>query len=223
MKLYCDITRQKFAQSFRVAAEPTVFLTQHDDVPIEVYLVVPNPDGGRFPFMYDVNSGKAGLTATATLCNPGGTPLTLTEAAELTIIHKGFSGTFHLDTEEIDTFLSDRSDRLCALAIEVTDADSNRLTSFLGYLTLRMASTAAGTVRIGSVIRATWVTGYTGGGNANLDGQETVGKPLGTRYEVTINGFQSNWEIAEGSLPTDVGTGIILTTDGRQLLRTLGF
>lgn len=219
MKLYCDITRQRFVQSFRLTAEITIIWTQNDDPEIQVYLLVPSPGGGRWPYMYDVNSGKAGVIATATLCNPGGTPLTLTEAVELTAIKNGFSGTLHLDTEEIATFLAGRSDRKAFLAIELDGSQA----IFYGEVTLRAASTSAASTRIPGVIRATLVTGYTGGGNANLDGQVTVGKPLGTRYEVTVNGFTSFWEVSAGSLPTDTNAGIILTTDGRQLLRTLGF
>lgn len=222
MKLYCDITRQRFVQSFWLTAEPTIYLTQNDDPEIKIYLLVPSPAGGRYPHMYDVNSGAAGVTAVAALSNLGGDPLTLTEPVELTAVRKGFIGRLHLDTEEIGTFLANRLERPAFLAIELTEGE-NSLTSFMGPLILRAASTAFAAVRLPGVIRATWVTGYTGGGNANLDGQETVGKPLGTRYEVTINGFQSNWEISEGSLPTDTNAGIILTTDGRQLLRTLGF
>lgn len=223
MKLYCDITRQRFVQSFRLSAEIEIILTQNDDAEIEVYLLTPSGHGGRYPYMYDANSGNAAITAFATLCNPGGTPLTLTAAVQLTAIKNGFAGTLHLDTEEIATFLAGRSERATFLAIEITDEDENSSTPFNGPLTLRMASTAAGTVRISGVIRATWVTGYTGGGNANLDGQVTVGKTLGTRWEVTINGGQSNWELAAGNVPSNAEAGIILTTDGGQLVRTLGF
>ena len=222
MKLYCDITRQRFVQSFRIAAEIQIILTQNDDREIAVYLVTPNPAGGRFPYMYDANSGRAGVTAYATICNPGGTPLTLTEPAQLAVIKNGFTGTLHLDTEQIETFLAGRAERSAFLAIEIAEGDS-KLAIFYGELTLRTASTSMGTVRLPGIIRATWVTGYTGGGNTNLDGQPTVGKTLGTRYEVTINGFTSFWEVSAGSLPTDVNAGIILATDGGQLLRTLGF
>lgn len=221
MKLYCDITRQRFVQSFRRASDIQVFLTQNDDKELEIYLLK-QTGNGRHPYMYDANSGREDRTAYATLCNPGGTPLTLTEPVQLTPIKNGFTGTLHLDTEEIDTFLAGRAERSAFLAIEFIDGDTN-LGLFYSEVTLRKAATAATTVRIQGVIRATWVTGYTGGGNAKLDGQPTVGKPLGTRYEVTINRFTSFWEVSAGSLPTDTNAGIILTTDGGQLLRTLGF
>lgn len=222
MKLYCDITRQRFAQSLWLSAEPVIYLTQNDEPEIKIYLIVPSPGGGRNPFMYDVNAGAAGVTATATLCNPGGTPLTLTQRAELTASRKAFIGRLELDTEEIETFLEGRSERTAFLSIEITDGE-NSLTSFMGPVQLRAAATTAAATPIPGVIRATWVTGYTGGGITNLDGQETVGKPLGTRWEVTINGGQSNWELAEGSTPSNPETGFILTTDGGQLVRTLGY
>lgn len=223
MNLYCDIIRQRFVQGFRFANEIRVFLTQNDDETVNVYLVVPSRDGGRYPFMYDANSGKAGTTATATLCNPGGTPLTLTAPLTLTNIENGFSGTLHLNTTEIDTFLTGRAERTAFLAIEWTDSDGNKLTSFLGEVTLRMAATAAGTVSIPGVIRRRDITGYIGGGPTKLDGVTTIGKAIGTRWDVTINGAESHWEYTgPGATPTDVDSGIILTTDGGQLVRTIG-
>lgn len=223
MNLYCDIIRQRFAQSFYLAAEPRVYLTQNDDASINAFLLVPSLNGGRYPFMYDVNSGKSGVTAVATLCNPGGTPLTLTAPVTLANIKNGFSGTLHLNTNEIDTFLAGRSERTAFLAIEVTDAVGNKLTSFMGEVTIRMASTAAGTVSIPSVIRRAEITGYTGGGATNLDGLATVGKSPGTIFWVKINGAESHWEYTgPGSTPSDPDSGIILTTDGGQLVKTIG-
>lgn len=223
MNLYCDIIRQRFAQSFYLAAEPRVYLTQNDDAPGNFFLVVPSRDGGRWPFMYDVNSGKTGVTAVATLCNPGGAPLTLTAPLTLANIKNGFTGTLHLNTNEIDTFLTGRAERTAFLAIEVTDASGNKLTSFMGEVTVRMASTAAGTVAIPGVIRNKLIVGYTGGGSTKLDGVVTVGKDIGTRWDVTINGVESHWEYTgPGSTPSDPDSGIILTTDGGQLMRTIG-
>src|SRR5205823_3263408 len=108
MNLYCDIIRQRFVQGFRFANEVRIFLTQNDDAVVNIYLLVPSRDRERYPFMYDASSGKSGVTAVATICNPGGTPLTLTVPLPLANIDKDFSGTLHLNTAEIDTFLAGR-------------------------------------------------------------------------------------------------------------------
>lgn len=223
MNLYCDIINQRFVMGSRLTAEVKPFFTQNDDAPIKVYLLTPARDGGRFPFMYDENSGKAGVTAYASLSNPGGSPLTLVAPAELAIIPNGFDGTLHFNTSEIGAFLAGRETREAAFSIEITDADGNRLTSFMAYVILRAASTEAGTVTIPGVVRLPLITGYTGGGPTNLDGIVTVGKTVGTLYWVKINSAESHWEyVGPGAIPSDPDSGIILTTDGGQLYRTIG-
>lgn len=220
MKLYCDITRQRFVQSNRLSAEIEIILTQNDDAEIEVYLLIPSSHGGRYPYKYDANSGNAGITAYATLCNPGGTPLTLTAAVQLTAIKNGFAGTLNLDTEEIVTFLAGRSEREAFLAIEITDEDENDSAVFNGPVTLRMDSTTADTVSIAGYRRLQDVTGYTGGGPTNLDGAVPAGETVGTIYLVTIDDSESHWiNQGPGAIPTDLDAGIILTTAGDNLRR----
>jgi hypothetical protein len=223
MDLYCDIIRQRFVQGFRSAGQVTPFFTQNDEATARIYLLVPNPRGGSYPFMYDANSGKAGVTATATICNPGGIPLTLTAPLPLSNIKNGFDGTLNLATVEIATFLAGRAERTAFLAVEVSDQAGNRLTSFLGEIVLRSAATAGDTIAIPGVVRLTAVTGYTGGTPADLEGIVTGNKAVGTIFWVKINGAESHWEyVGPGSTPSDPDSGIILTTDGGQLYRTLG-
>lgn len=223
MNFYCDVINQRFAGGYRSVAEPRIVLTQNNDIAGKFYLLQPNQRNGRYPFMYDPSSGSSGVVAKAVLCNPGGTPLTLTAPATLTPITNGFSGLIQTNTSEIETFLTGYAERQAVLAIEVTDSgDASHITSFQREVTLRMDSTAAETSSIPGVIRLRGVTGYVGGGTTNLDGAVTAGNPIGTRYEVTINGYESHWELAAGSQPSDPDSGIILTTDGGQLLRTIG-
>ncbi|MEY2512002.1 MAG: hypothetical protein QOE26_2765 [Verrucomicrobiota bacterium] len=220
MKLYCDITRQRFVQGFWLSAEITPFFTQNDTATFQVYLLAATGNS-RFPFTYDRTSGKAGYTATATLCNPGGSPLTLTDPVSLDLIRNGFSGTITLDTQELVTFLTGRAERAAFLAIEVTDDAGSKVTSFMGEVSLCMAATAAETVKISSVIRRQDITSYMGG-SESLEGIATIGLSLGTLWWVKINGSESHWELTEGSAASDPDSGIILTADGGQLVRTIG-
>jgi hypothetical protein len=224
MKLYCDITRQRFVQGASLSAEITPFFTQNDTATFQVYLLTATGNS-RFPFTYDRTSGKAGYTATATLCNPGGSPLTLTDPVSLDLVRNGFSGTITLDTQELVTFLTGRAERAAFLAIEVTDDAGNKVTSFMGEVSLRMAATAAETVKISSVIRRQDITDYVAHGDdatGTLEGIATVGLSLGTLWWVKINGSESHWELSEGSTPSDPDAGIIFTTDGGQLVRSIG-
>jgi hypothetical protein len=226
MDFFCDVINQRFAKGFRNPSLGNPIITQNNDIEGKFYLVQPN-GSSRFPFMYDPSSGGSNLTAQAILCNPGGTPLTLTERAELSVILNGFAGTIHTNTTEIQNFLAGLPERKCQLAIEVTDAEGNHLTDFQSELTLRSASTGAEVESIPGVIRDKNITGYTGGGATNLDGVITADKTIGTRWDVTLTiggaRVESHWEyIGPGATPSDPDSGIILTVDGGQLVRTIG-
>jgi hypothetical protein len=226
MNFFCDVISQRFLKGFRIPSVADIIVTQNNDIEGKFYLVQPN-GSSRFPFMYDPNSGDAGLIAKATLCNPGGTPLTLTEPTTLSAILNGFTGIIRTSTEQIATFLAGYTERKCQLAIEVTDIDGNHVTDFQSELTLRSASTGADVEVIAGVIRDKRITGYLGGGPTNLDGVVTADKPIGTRWDVTLTiggaRAESHWEYTgPGATPSDPDSGIILTTDGGQLVRTIG-
>lgn len=226
MNFFCDVINQRFVKGFRIPSIADIVVTQDNDIAGKFYLIQPN-GSSRFPFMYDPNSGDADATAKAALCNPGGTPLTLTEPVNLTAILNGFAGTIRTNTTEIETFLTGWPERKCQLAIEVTDVEGNHLTDFQSELTLRAASTASDVESIPGVIRDKNIIGYTGGGPTNLDGVVTADKAVGTRWDVTLTiggaRIESHWEYTgPGITPSDPDSGIILTTDGGQLVRTIG-
>jgi hypothetical protein len=225
MKLFCDLTNQRFALGMRIAADARPIFTQNDSVTIKAYLLAQNQNGGgRFPFMYDVNSGSSDVAAAATLCNPGRLSLNShqpghSQQREERILRRA------APEYRRDRHLPGWPRRTVRLPLHRNHRCLRRPRYQLSRCCARPLRRHLRRDRELSprrIIRLTTVTGYTGGGPTKLDGISTVGRALGTVFWVKINGAESHWELVEGSTASDPDSGIILTTDGGQLVRTIG-
>jgi hypothetical protein len=208
-EFFCNLDAQYFTRGFNFAGLLMPILTAGDGLPSRFYLVRNNPYGlSRFPFIFDDNSGKSGVTATASLLatmtrNDGTSYLsTLSGPLSLDPIRDGFKGILDLATSAIASFLTSET-RGCVLSIDLTDGDGNILTPFRSAVTLRQATPGIGaspSTPIPGTVTLHSLTGFIGGTSVNVDGQvQTVGKTLGTLYLGVVNDVLYTWELRAGS------------------------
>lgn len=217
MDLICDIINKRFAWSFGHNGEVPIVLTQSNNQPIRLYLVQPGRHPGtQFPFCYDPASGDASYAAIISVRDITAGPVTLSSTQPLTAIRNGFEGILHLDTQEISDFLSGRAEREAAFCVDLTDSAGNKLSPFRRSIALQ-ATSAGGATTIPGVIYNPAITGLTGGGATNLDGQVTAGRAIGTLWIVirTISGerVKSEWLTISATGVTDEDAGIIRPLD----------
>jgi len=217
MDLYCDTRNKRFAWGFGHNAEVGIVLTQDNNQPIRLYLVQPGRHPGTpHPFCYDPASGDGAYTTILSLRNITAGPITLASTQPLTPIRNGFEGILNLNTQEIADFLEGRAEREAAFCVDLVDGDGNRISPFRRPITLQ-ATDAGATTTIPGVIYDPTITGLTGGGSSNLDGQVTEGRALGTLFIIirVISGArsQSVWQLIAGNDPTDEDAGIVQPLD----------
>lgn len=216
-KIYCDVVNQKFAHDFYHRLAASLFLTQNDDYPFQLFMVQPTRYlGSRYPFSYTEASGEG--TCIVSLRDVMGAPLTLASTEPMTPIVNGFEGLLHLNTAEVTTFLSGRPELDAAFCIDMIDGSGNRISPFRRSVVLRATDSGAATsTQVPGVIYNPAIIGLTGGGLTNLDGIVTTAKPIGSLQILTrqVSGVwvESTWKLIAGTTSEDEDGGVVRPDD----------
>lgn len=217
MDIFADIVNQRFVQDFRHANDAVHNLTQNDEQPLRLFMVQPSKyPGSGHPFNYTAYSGDEDFTVIVSLRDVTTDPVTLASTETMTALPNGFEGVLHLNTEEIATFLSGRSQRDVELCIDMIDDGGHRFSPFRRTVTLR-ASDSGTTTPIPGAVYDPAIIGLTGGGLTNLDGIATVSKAVGSLQILTrqVSGAwtASTWKLIAGTTAEDEEGGVIRPDD----------
>lgn len=218
MDIFCDIFNQRFVWNSRNAAECALILTQNNDQPLRLYLLQPSSyPASAYPYTYDISSGDSQSIALVSLRDVSSVPATLASTLPLDHIRNGFSGILHTNTQQIADFLAGRAERDVAFCVDLVDGGGHKISPFRRSLKLRAIDSGTTVPTVAGEIYIPAITGFIGGGAANLDGVTTAGLPLGTLIRVIVNiaatPVLSEWRIQAGNDVTNLAGGIVQPLD----------